>query len=87
MDSSTSYALAGGYIAALLIAFLVPLILWIITLVSIVKSPNWTPGFKALWALAALPAGLIGMICWFVWCTKDGNRPPTPPAPQFPYQA
>lgn len=88
MNTDTSSALATGYVVAMLIALLVPLILWIITLVSIVKSPNWTPGLKALWALAALPAGLVGMICWFAWGAKDGNKILNPPpAPQPPYGA
>jgi hypothetical protein len=79
-DDSTYNALAGISLGLVFILALIPLIIWIVTLVSIVRSPRWTPAFKALWALAALPTGIVGMICWFVWGAKEGNRP-LPPAP------
>lgn len=66
--------LDGISVGAFLIVLAIPAILWVVTLVSIITSRNWTPGMKALWALAALPSGLIGMICWFVWGRPEGNK-------------
>lgn len=61
--------------------FLIPIVIFVITLVSIVQSPNWTPAFKALWVLAAIPTGIVGLICWFVWGKKEGNILPAQPYP------
>lgn len=66
--------LDGISVGVFLIILAIPAILWVITLVSIITSRNWTPSMKALWALAALPSGLIGMICWFVWGRPEGNK-------------
>lgn len=93
MEPTTGYAVDAAWAVLLLVVLLIPLTLWIVTLVSIVRSPNWSPGLKALWALAALPSGLIGMICWFVWGRNDGNSGPAraypssfPSYPQQPDQ-
>ena len=72
--------LVGGMIVVYLLLLCIPLIIAIITIVSIVKSPNWTPAFKALWAMCAWMTGLVGMICWFVWGKKEGNIQPAPSA-------
>ncbi len=71
MDTFPLDAIPAFFVVLLM---LLPVILWVITLVSIVSSNNWTPGMKALWALAALPSGLIGMLCWFIWGRKEGNK-------------
>lgn len=81
MENTSGYALSGAGTALVLLLVLIPIVLWIVTLVSIVRSPNWTPGLKALWALAALPSGLVGIICWFVWGRNDGNTGPAAPFP------
>lgn len=86
MDSFAA-AFAGFGLLYFFLIMLIPLAIWIITLVSIIQSPNWTPAFKALWALAALSGGLIGMICWFVWGKNEGNRivpQPYPMAAPYP---
>lgn len=49
-------------IVALIVAWLV---LFVAALVSILRSPNYQPGGKALWCLASFAFPLLGPILWF----------------------
>ena len=59
----------GVLVALLGIAYLA---LFIGALVSIMKSPNYTTGLKALWVLICFIMPFIGSLVWFIW-GKNGN--------------
>ncbi len=65
------------------VVMLVALVLWLVTLVSVVQSSQWTPGLKALWVLASASNPLVGLVCWLGWGRHGGNvvyAPPEPPS-------
>ncbi|GAA4022475.1 hypothetical protein GCM10022247_53390 [Allokutzneria multivorans] len=63
----------GGQIAGwsvlsvLLVIGLAALIIYIAALVGIVRSENYAPGGKAIWALAVFAFPFLGPLFWFLW--------------------
>jgi len=56
------------------IASLVGLIVFIITVVSIVKNPNHGGGGKFLWILVAFFLSILGSILWLIFGRGRVNR-------------
>lgn len=49
-----------------LVLVLVPLVLFVIAAVSVMRSPRYTGGGKALWVLVLWALPVLGPIGWFV---------------------
>ena len=56
------------------IASLVGLIIFIITVVSIVKNPNHGGGGKFVWILVAFFLSILGSILWLIFGRGRVNR-------------
>ncbi|MEU1570075.1 PLD nuclease N-terminal domain-containing protein [Streptomyces collinus] len=59
----------------LILGALACLVLFISTLVSIIRS-SLTVGMKLIWMIFAFIAPFIGSLCWFVIGRKDARRRP-----------
>ncbi|RAV32408.1 PLD nuclease N-terminal domain-containing protein [Corynebacterium heidelbergense] len=70
-NNTTEYIGLAGFIVLSLAAILF-IVLFVGALMSIVKSPNYERGGKALWALACFAFPVIGPLLWF-WLGKDSG--------------
>ncbi|MFC7579846.1 PLDc N-terminal domain-containing protein [Schaalia naturae] len=60
-------AAVAGFSSVLLI------ILWIGTMINIVRTPAVDTRMKALWVAACAGSPLIGAVCWFVWGRRQSE--------------
>uniref|UniRef100_UPI0031E1DB23 PLD nuclease N-terminal domain-containing protein n=1 Tax=Streptomyces hawaiiensis TaxID=67305 RepID=UPI0031E1DB23 len=74
--AATGGEVIGAAVTAVsLLCALAYLVLFISTLVSILRSPL-TVGMKLIWMIFAFIAPLLGSLCWFVIGRKDARRRP-----------
>ncbi|WP_086821006.1 PLD nuclease N-terminal domain-containing protein [Allokutzneria sp. NRRL B-24872] len=60
--------IAGWSLLSVVLAIgVAALVIYIAALVGIVRSENYAPGGKAIWALAVLAFPFLGPLFWFVW--------------------
>lgn len=64
-------ALAGGYLALLVIVGLALLVLFVAAVASIVTSARLTGAGKAMWILVCLVLQFFGPLAWFLWGRKQ----------------
>ncbi|QMV86321.1 PLDc_N domain-containing protein [Corynebacterium hindlerae] len=66
-DTSSFTTLVGGFgLVAITLLVIAQIVLFVVALLSIVRSENYASGGKALWALACFAFPLLGPILWFV---------------------
>ncbi|MFB9907693.1 PLD nuclease N-terminal domain-containing protein [Allokutzneria oryzae] len=67
-DPDIGGQVAGWGIVTLFLAIgLAAVVLFIAALIGIVRSENYAPGGKAVWALAVLAFPFLGPLFWFIW--------------------
>lgn len=67
--------ISAAVTAVFLLCGLACLVLFISTLVSILRSPL-AAGMKLVWIILAFLAPFLGPLCWFVIGRKDAQRRP-----------
>lgn len=71
-DSPGAGLIIAGIIFAVIALALAAFV--VAALVSIVRSPSYTPALKALWVLGIIAVPLIGAVLWFAIGRKGPGR-------------
>ncbi len=58
--------LPEGYDLVWSLVAVVPVVVFVVALVSVLMSPRYTAGGKLLWAVVLLTLPVIGALAWFV---------------------
>ena len=76
-DPGVSLNFLGLGMGGLLIALVIAYFLFILAaFVSILRSPNYSTGLKALWFLVVFCVPFLGSIVWFIWGKNTGDMGP-----------
>ena len=76
--SDVSWALVAGLITLALV------VLFVVALVSILRSTRYSGTGKIAWVLITLVATFIGPIVWFAWGRTASMNPPLGADPSHP---